>query len=859
MASARCQQNRMKSIIGNSYNKLYGQFTADELTEVGNYKIIEQIGEGSFGKVYLACHRPTHRKVVLKTSDKNDPNVVREVFYHRQFDYLYITRLYEVIVTETKVWMALEYCPGKELYEHLLVLKRIPLDECSRLFSQIVGAIYYAHSLNCVHRDLKLENILLDKKGNAKLTDFGFTRECACKSQLDTICGTTVYMAPELTQRRSYDGFKIDIWALGVILYTMINGSMPFDEDDEVKTKWKIVNEMPKINDHLVSPDAKDLIEQLLAKDPNERPSIEKILAHPFLQPYGIPLMEKTQKTLRRQRRGSIHFHSKVERKLLKRLKQSGIDTQAMKASVQKKKCDVLSGFWLLLIEREMALEKQERPKRSRSVLSVRKVFDASLPSVDSKVSHDKSLGQQLDSRITTPLNRILSRKSDNASHASPSPKPTAIDQMTSSNSNQGADSSFTGTSTPRKKNIFSKVSKFFKQKRASSVGANNTNAKSQDSAKSFSTSSSGEAENNENIEKKRVNRSESSRSASKETNQSTVDQDTSKMSRNQTPDVPGSMAPNKPERQPRQLKRLKSTTSSDISGQTSELVSNNVRSSFTENANSQPFKNTRPVSVISQHSQLSNETFNSEYSTDYNNSSFKASDSTKSSFPHAIAGGVSQYSTGSEKTNLGYNQKFASRDVSIMSSASSASERSSRTDSFYDITTASSPMMDVRNTNRTPVKDSILPRFGAQSRRLHKRSHTNSRRFTLGRRGHGKELMKHSPGHPQSIIQEESSSGGDEEKHSIDNRPLTEGLTLEEDDELAIHSDTETPGAITGPAKLRYDENPRSFTFSRSLSEGSEWSRTFLELRRDLKTKSIAADDEEALITADGNEHFSE
>lgn len=184
----------------------------------------------------------------------------------------------------------------KELYEHLLALKRISLDECSRLFAQIVGAIYYAHSLNCVHRDLKLENILLDKKGNAKLTDFGFTRECVSKSQLDTICGTTVYMAPELTERKSYDGFKIDIWALGVILYTMINGSMPFDEDDEAKTKWKIVNEMPEINEDLVSPDAKDLIEQLLAKDPNERPSIEKILTHPFLQPYGIPLMEKTQR-----------------------------------------------------------------------------------------------------------------------------------------------------------------------------------------------------------------------------------------------------------------------------------------------------------------------------------------------------------------------------------------------------------------------------------------------------------------------------------------------------------------------------------------------------------------------------------
>lgn len=850
----------MKSIIGNSYNKLYCQFTAEELSEVGNYKIMKQIGEGSFGKVYLASHKPTHRKVVLKTSDKNDPNVVREVFYHRQFDYLYITRLYEVIVTETKVWMALEYCPGKELYEHLLALKRISLDECSRLFAQIVGAIYYAHSLNCVHRDLKLENILLDKKGNAKLTDFGFTRECVSKSQLDTICGTTVYMAPELTERKSYDGFKIDIWALGVILYTMINGSMPFDEDDEAKTKWKIVNEMPEINEDLVSPDAKDLIEQLLAKDPNERPSIEKILTHPFLQPYGIPLMEKTQKILRKQRRGSVHFHSKLERKLLKRLKQMGFDTQSMKASVQKKKCDALSGLWLLLVERELALEKQERPRRSRSVLSVRKVFDNSLVSVESKGSNDKSLGQQLDSKITAPLNRILSKKSETPSLVSPSPKkspwePLIVDRMTTFNSNQGAEGTSTGTSTPKKQNIFSKVSKFFKQKRINSAAANITNMKGEESAKSRSISSSESIKDKENLEKKRINRSESLRSTSKESNGSTADHDTKQLGRDLAFDGTGDKPQRKSERQPRQLKRLKSTTSSEISGQTSEIASNNHRSSFTENTNSQPLKNTRPISVVSQHSEISNETFNSEYSTDYKNSSFRASDSAKSSFPHANAGGVSQYSTGSEKTNLSYSQKFAVRDLSIMSSASSASERSSRTDSFYDITTASSPMMDVRNINRAQIKDSILPRFGAQSHRLPKRGH---RRFTLGRRTHGKDFMKHAPGHHQSIIQEESSSGGDDEKHAVDNGPLTGGLTLEEDEELAIHSDTETPGAITGPAKLHYADNPRGFTFSRSLSEGSEWSRSFLELRHERKTKPKAPDDDEALIMTDNDGNSS-
>lgn len=337
VGSSKLEQNNIKSIIGSSYNRLYSQFTSDELTEVGNYKILKQIGEGSFGKVYLALHRPTHRKVCLKTSDKNDPNIVREVFYHRQFDFPYITKLYEVIVTESKVWMALEYCPGKELYDHLLSLRRISLLECGELFAQISGAVYYAHSMHCVHRDLKLENILLDKNGNAKLTDFGFTRECMTKTTLETVCGTTVYMAPELIERRTYDGFKIDIWSLGVILYTLITGYLPFDDDDEAKTKWKIVNEEPKYDAKVIPDDARDLISRLLAKNPGERPSLSQVLRHPFLQPYGSVVLDQTQKILCRQRSGGTQFKSKLERRLLKRLKQSGVDTQAIKQSILKK------------------------------------------------------------------------------------------------------------------------------------------------------------------------------------------------------------------------------------------------------------------------------------------------------------------------------------------------------------------------------------------------------------------------------------------------------------------------------------------------------------------------------------------
>ncbi|CAI4038910.1 hypothetical protein SMKI_06G2620 [Saccharomyces mikatae IFO 1815] len=877
IGSSRVEQNNIKSIIGSSYNRLYGQFTSDELTEVGNYKILKQIGEGSFGKVYLALHRPTHRKVCLKTSDKNDPNIVREVFYHRQFDFPYITKLYEVIVTESKVWMALEYCPGKELYDHLLSLRRLSLLECGELFAQISGAVYYAHSMHCVHRDLKLENILLDRNGNAKLTDFGFTRECMTKTTLETVCGTTVYMAPELIERKTYDGFKIDIWSLGVILYTLITGYLPFDDDDEVKTKWKIVNEEPKYDSKFIPDDAKDLISRLLAKNPGERPSLPQVLRHPFLQPYGSVVLDQTEKILCRQRSGGTQFKSKLERRLLKRLKRSGVDTQAIKQSILKKKCDSLSGLWLLLLAQGKKQENCKYPKRSRSVLSVKKVIESATHNDINNLTDDV-LKPSLELSRATSLSKMLNKGSDIVTSMTPISRKKSKDSSKilhrnfSTISSQRVYSHSIASSPPKSSNFLQKVSSFFKSKKNSNSNSNSSihtgvsnvlvpNNRRAPPSESFlrkNGSSPPKSRTGTGTASLKTNSKESLRKnvvstiALRDTNNTTLDSNKAYGNTVESLKIAPDVLLNEHIRieEPR-LKRFKSSVSSEISQTStgnydSESVENSRSISFDGKVSPPPIR-TRPLSEISQ---ISNDTYISEYSTDGNNSSFKISETVKPSYIRKGSETTSQYSASSEKMTNGYGRKFVRRDLSIISTASSTSERSSRTDSFYDITTAAPAItIDNRANKNNKLKESVLPRFGTQRPWTGKRSYPTTRHGKNARRSSKRGLFKISSSNTDSIIQEVSSS--EEEDH---NALYSEGKGLpapvlqtkgfieiglneqdeEGDDEYAIHTDGEfsIKPQFSDDVIDKQNRLPcvKAVATKRSLSEGSNWSSSYLD-----------------------------
>ncbi|RYP66172.1 hypothetical protein DL771_007948 [Monosporascus sp. 5C6A] len=360
---AKAEALGRKAKLANSYQELLDEFSNKDLKHVGNYTLGKLIGKGSFGKVYLANHKLTNgsKQVVLKSAKKDDSNLAREIHHHRQFVHPHIARLYEVIVTETLVWMVLEYCPGDELYNYLLRHGPLPVEKVQKIFTQLVGAVSYVHLQSCVHRDLKLENILLDKHENVKLVDFGFTREYEGKTNhLQTFCGTICYSAPEMLKGEKYAGEKVDVWSLGVILYALLCGELPFDDDDDNVTRTKILSEDPKYPEHLPA-DAVVLLKALLSRRPLLRPTLPEILSHPFLAEHA-PQQQAILK---------LHqpppFATPLEKDCLHRMRAAGVDIDAVIESVLAQRCDALAGWWTLLLEKEeRKARRRERRRREK-------------------------------------------------------------------------------------------------------------------------------------------------------------------------------------------------------------------------------------------------------------------------------------------------------------------------------------------------------------------------------------------------------------------------------------------------------------------------------------------------------------
>ncbi|XP_060730531.1 serine/threonine-protein kinase MARK2 isoform X9 [Tachysurus vachellii] len=328
--------------------------TGDDHPHVGNYRLLKTIGKGNFAKVKLAKHILTEKEVAVKIIDKTQLNssslqkLFREVRIMKLLNHPNIVKLFEVIETEKTLYLVMEYASGGEVFDYLVAHGRMKEKEARAKFRQIVSAVQYCHQKCIVHRDLKAENLLLDADMNIKIADFGFSNEFTVGNKLDTFCGSPPYAAPELFQGKKYDGPEVDVWSLGVILYTLVSGSLPFDGQNLKELRERVLRGKYRIPFYM-STDCENLLKKFLILNPTKRGSLEQIMKDRWmnvgheeeeLKPYTEP-----QPDYKDPKRTNIML-------------QIGYTQEEIQDSLVKQKYDEIMATYLLLDYRNSELDE---------------------------------------------------------------------------------------------------------------------------------------------------------------------------------------------------------------------------------------------------------------------------------------------------------------------------------------------------------------------------------------------------------------------------------------------------------------------------------------------------------------------
>ncbi|TGZ66036.1 hypothetical protein CRM22_005571 [Opisthorchis felineus] len=253
-------------------------------TNVGKYRLIRTIGKGNFAKVKLAIHMATGAEVAIKIINKTlmDSTLLkrlrREITIMKTTNHPNIVRLLEIIENEDVLCLVMEYASGGEIFDYLVANGKMREKEARIKFRQLLSAIQYCHSKRIVHRDLKAENILLDRNLNVKVADFGLANTFDYDQRLNTFCGSPPYAAPELFLGIPYYGPGVDVWSLGVILFTLVLGHLPFDARDLRELRSKIIGLNYTIPKGSVSPECEALLRKMLVLDPKDRSSLKFLM-----------------------------------------------------------------------------------------------------------------------------------------------------------------------------------------------------------------------------------------------------------------------------------------------------------------------------------------------------------------------------------------------------------------------------------------------------------------------------------------------------------------------------------------------------------------------------------------------------
>ncbi|OVA12656.1 Protein kinase domain [Macleaya cordata] len=256
------------------------------------YELGRLLGQGTFAKVYYARNLKSGQSVAIKVIDKEKilksgliEQIKREVSGMKLVRHPHVVQLYEVMASKNKIYFVMEYVKGGDLFNKV-VKGKLKENVARKYFQQLISAIDFCHSRGVYHRDLKLENLLLDENGNLKVSDFGLSALAESKHQdglLHTTCGTPTYVAPEVITRRGYDGSTADIWSCGVILFVLLAGYLPFQDSNLMEMYKKIAKgefKCPKSFPREV----RRLLSKILDTNPNTRISIANIMENAWFK-----------------------------------------------------------------------------------------------------------------------------------------------------------------------------------------------------------------------------------------------------------------------------------------------------------------------------------------------------------------------------------------------------------------------------------------------------------------------------------------------------------------------------------------------------------------------------------------------
>ncbi|KAK4253391.1 hypothetical protein QN277_010709 [Acacia crassicarpa] len=279
---------------------------------LGKYELKELLGVGASAKVYHATNVDTGQSVAIKAVSKNHvfrggltAHIEREISIMRRLHHPHTLKLFEVLASKNKIYFVLEFAQGGELF-HKVAQGRFSEDLSRRYFHQLISAVRYCHSAGVFHRDLKLDNLLIDQHTDLKVSDFGLSAlkdHVRADGLLHTVCGTPAYVAPEMLAKKGYDGAKVDVWSCGVILFVLTAGYLPFNDHNLAAMYRKIYRGQFRFP-RWTSPELRRFVCRLLDKNPETRITVDEMMGDPwFSKGYREVRIEHKEFELERESR----------------------------------------------------------------------------------------------------------------------------------------------------------------------------------------------------------------------------------------------------------------------------------------------------------------------------------------------------------------------------------------------------------------------------------------------------------------------------------------------------------------------------------------------------------------------------